>query len=135
MLALEAQAALYSGGAVPSVGGGGELQLRTGLTDMIWVGLGGGLTALHEGPFRAFALGELALLFDVFRTVPFVELGAGAETYDGHSSVLLRVGAGADYLVSSSIGLGLSLRYQPALGDEVEHLFTLGLRLVWRLSD
>lgn len=135
LLALEAGGALYSGGAVPSVGGDAALQLSLGLTDMVWLGVAGGGTLLYEGPARGFALAQVSLLFDVFRTVPFVDLGFGAETYDGESSLLFRLGVGADYLVSPSAGLGVVLRYQPALTTSVEHLFLLGLRLSWRWDD
>lgn len=135
LLGLETSGALYSGGAEPSLGGGAELQLSRGLTDMLWLGVAGGGTLVLDGPARGYALGQVTLLLDVFRTLPFVDLGLGVDVYGGRSSVLLRVGVGADYLLGRQLGLGVVFRYQPALTDPVEHLFVLGLRLSWRLED
>lgn len=135
LFALESGGALYTGGAVPSIGGGAELQLSRGLTELFWLGVAGGGTLLYEAPQRGYALAQVGLLFDVFRTVPFLDLGLGVDVYGGRSSLLLRVGAGADYLWTRDFGIGAVVRYQPALSDEVEHLFTLGVRLSWRMED
>lgn len=123
---------LQSGDGVAHAAGA-DASFWLGLAGASWLFLSaGGNHFFGDDAFTRFeATGGLVFAFDVFRTVPFLELGVGMEMVDGDPAPIVRGGIGADYLVSKNFGLGAVFRYYP-LVERGDHLFSFGLRVVFR---
>lgn len=121
------RAAAGSDGVVGVVGGAAAW---VGLRSNVWgfVGVGGGTTG-------AAALGEayagVALTLDVLRWVPALELGLGADLFDGRLAPNARLGLGVDVFVSSQLTVGAVVRVRPGFGD-AGTLVASALRVGWR---
>jgi hypothetical protein len=90
-----------------SLGGGGRLEGRYGITDALsaWGAVGSLWWSADGIPLRASsASAGMTLAFDVVRWVPFVELGlavadVGSPSHIGRTYVGGELGAGAEYLL------------------------------------
>jgi hypothetical protein len=122
-------------------GVGGTLSAWLGLTDDLWLAAsGGGFQTLDEAPehpklFRYEAFGGLVAALDVFRVVPYLEGMAGVVGARGSVHPTIRLGLGADYLVTPELSLGAVLRYRPLPEDDLaQAAVTAQVRLGWRLE-
>ncbi|MCC7385455.1 MAG: hypothetical protein IT384_26635 [Deltaproteobacteria bacterium] len=136
LLALEPGLGLFSA-ADPAValraGLGGEASLWLGVDEAAWIFLSGGAEqSLGDGPAIGEAAAGLALAIDVLRTIPFLEVAGGLGWHSGDLAPLLRLGLGADYLLSPSFSVGGVVRYRPFYGVEGESWLTFHLRFSYR---
>lgn len=115
-------------------GAGGTVSFALGVSPATWLfAAGGAYVVPGDDPTTIVeVVGGLVVALDVLRTVPFLEAAGGLDLLDGTPAPLLRVGVGADYLVSPSFSVGGVVRYRPLFGVESERLLTLDLRLSWR---
>ena len=132
-LILEPAIGLYRPtGGDAQLGAGGDVAAWLGLTTAasLFVSVGGAWVS--DGPPIGEALGGVALALDVLRTIPFLEVGLGAALVDTEVVPALRLGLGADYLLSPRLSIGGVARYRPAFGRGEEDWLTFSLRLGWR---
>ena len=133
ILALEPAWGLYDAQETHH-GVGGQLSGWLGVTDAVWAfaSVGGLYLPGAEDPVLE-AGGGVVLALDVYRTIPFIEVAAGLNVLGDRYAPLLRLGVGADYLVTPSVSLGAVVRYRPLFGTlEREGLVSVGVRLGWR---
>lgn len=120
-------------------GGGAEASVWIGLTEALWLTASGGILGFDRGQDLPDLLyegaGGIVAALDVLRTIPFVEAAVAALASEDAIVPSVRVGLGADYLVSPALSIGAVIRYRP-LADELrsDSLFTLHLRVSWRLE-
>jgi len=115
-------------------GAGGELSASLGLSSSGWVHFSAGGFHFFDGPTVFEALSGVVAALDVLRTIPFIEVLGGLEVVDGAVSPLVRLGVGADYLITPEISMGAALRFRPLTGSELHRPISAGLRLSWRLE-
>lgn len=120
---------------------GGTASVWLGLTDALWLAAsGGGFQVLDEterrGTFFAWeAFGGLVAALDVFRVVPYLEAMGGVVGGPEGVHPTLRLGLGADYLLTPSLSLGAVARYRPLPEDDIAASgLSAQLRLAWRLE-
>lgn len=136
VLGIEPQVGLFHGAAEDAAvqpGIGGQLSFWIGLSDAAWLFVAGGAeVSLDGGPTIGEGIAGAVAALDVLRTIPFIELGAGADVIGGELAPLLRLGVGADYLLTPDLSLGAVARYRPLFGREGESWLTFSLRLGFR---
>ncbi len=135
VVALEPEGTLLTPhGGSPTFGAGGQLTAWFGVTEAFWLGAAGGAWVYPDDAapdLVAELVATAVVALDMLRTIPFLEGGLGADLIDGSLSPVLRVGIGADYLVSEDFSVGGVVRYRPVFGSG-EHVVTLGLRFALR---
>jgi hypothetical protein len=113
---------------------GGGLTAALGLSPAAWAFVGGAARAPISPAvgvgWEAVAGVQLAL--DVLRTIPFLEVGGGVAGVGDRLGPLLRVGIGADHLITPSLGLGAVVRVRALAGVDEARGLSLALRLTWR---
>ena len=136
VLGIEPQLGLFSAAgddAELQLGAGGQLSFWIGLSDAAWLFVAGGVeVGLDGGPTVGEGIAGAVAALDVLRTIPFIELGAGADLIGGELAPLLRLGVGADYLITPDLSFGAVARYRPLFGREGESWLTFSLRLGFR---
>ena len=115
-------------------GGGADLSLWFGVTETTWLFASGGAHVFggDESLLLGEALGGLVAALDVLRTIPFVEAAGGVVLGRDQVEPVLRLGVGADYLLTSSLALGVVVRYRPLAGLDADRRVSASLRLSWR---
>ena len=127
----------------PLHGGGGGLTAALGISDALWLGGSVGLSVHPSADDRpgvrlieGFA--GLVAALDVLRTIPFVEvmLGGvfGQQDSGSKLSPTVRLGAGADYLVTPALSLGAVFRWRPVSDELGGQLLTVSIRIGWRIE-
>ena len=133
VIAAEPDYALHTApGTDASHGTGGNLSAWFGVSEAAWLTVSAGAwTYLGEvAPPTVFeAVGGLVVALDVLRVIPFLEAAAGANIIDGVPTPVLRVGVGADYLVSEALSIGGVVRYRPLFDTGGDQMVTIGLRV------
>jgi hypothetical protein len=113
-------------------GGGGTATLLYGLDNVAWLTASAGAFGFApSGKVLIEGFGGVTAAFDVLRVVPFAELALGVTARSGGTvEPALRLGLGADYLLSPRFSLGLVARWHPLFGGSaVESLWTAGFRI------
>jgi hypothetical protein len=143
VLGVEPAYAYLSGPPEGLHGGGGDVTLSYGLTDSIWLSASAGASRQAKHGMRPAltlfeAFGGVTVALDVLRTIPFVEALIGVVLGDPSGdaasalSPTIRIGVGADYLLTRSVSLGGVVRWRPVTdalgGSEVSAHLRLGLR-------
>jgi len=120
---------------------GGSASMWLGLTDDLWLALsGGGFQTLDETEQRARffaweAFGGLVAALDVFQVVPYIEATAGVVGGPEGVHPTVRLGLGADYLLTPSLSVGAVARYRPLPEEDIAQSgISAQLRLAWRLE-
>jgi hypothetical protein len=134
VLALEPEVGVFdpSGGGDNELGAGGQATFWIGLSPASWLFASTGAeVSLTEGPEIGEAVVGAVAALDVLRTIPFLEAGGGLSLVRGEVMPLLRLGLGADYLVSPTFSVGAVVRYRPFFGDGDQWL-TFHLRIALR---
>lgn len=123
-------------------GVGGSLSAWLGLTDSLWLMGSAGLFGVVRGdegdddPVRYEVMGGIVGALDVFRIVPFVELGAGVVGVKSQVLPTVRLGAGLDYLLNPQWAVGAVLRYRPLPEEDLaQAAISAQLRLSFRFED
>ncbi len=134
VLALEPDFGAFTGaidgGRGTAIGFGGQAAFWLGLTTATWLFVDGGAhQALSGGPLIGETAGGVVVALDVLRTIPFAEIGLGADIRGERVEPVLRLGLGADFLVNKSFSIGLVGRYRPVFGSDGESWYTLSLRI------
>ncbi|MFO0725051.1 MAG: hypothetical protein U1E65_14825 [Myxococcota bacterium] len=130
VLALEPDFGAFSDVDGTRIGFGGQASLWLGLTTATWLFVDGGAhRALDGGPTIGETVGGVVVALDVLRTIPFAELGLGADVLPGRVEPVLRLGIGADFLVTPRFSVGVVGRYRPVFGAGGESWYTLSLRI------
>lgn len=113
---------------------GGGLTASLGLSPAAWAFVGGAARA-PISPAAGLgweAVAGVQLALDVLRTIPFLEVGGGVAGVDDRVGPLLRVGLGADHLLTPNLGVGAVVRVRALAGVDEARGLSLALRLSWR---
>lgn len=120
---------------------GGTLSAWWGLSETLWLSTSiGGFQGLESrastGPRgRVEAFGGIVAALDIFRVVPHIECGFGVVADRDSVAATVRLGVGADYLLTPEWALGAVLRFQPLPNEDFgSSALTPQLRLSYRFE-
>lgn len=120
---------------------GGTVSAWLGLSESFWLALSGGAfqglsdVEDRDAVLRYEAFGGLVATLDVFRVVPYLEAMLGIVGVPDEVEPTVRLGVGADYLLSPEWAVGAVLRYRPLPEEDIASAaITAQLRLGYRFS-
>ncbi|MCK6548204.1 hypothetical protein L6R52_20310 [Myxococcota bacterium] len=136
VLALEPGWALTSA-ADARHGASADLSAWLGVTEVLWLSASAGAHHLPADPSQSLweLYAGLVAALDVLRTIPFFEAQLGVTADGGTLAPGIRVGLGADYLISPTVSVGAVVRWR-TLADELgaDGLLTAQVRLALRIE-